>query len=48
MFKQAADAVGPKLEAEGFRIRKFPAPFLKAEKVGAIMTSIKRELSKKS
>lgn len=44
VFKQAADAVGPFLEAEGFRTMKFPAPFLKSEKVEAAMKTIKREL----
>ena len=46
VFKQAADAVGPALQSEGFRIQRFPAPYLKSEKVEAIMKAIKSELSK--
>jgi double-stranded uracil-DNA glycosylase len=46
VFKQAADAVGPSLKAEGFRIQKLPAPFLKSEKVETVMNAIKRELDK--
>lgn len=47
VFKQAADAVGPELEKVGFRTARLPAPFLKNEKIEAVMKQIKRALALK-